>query len=109
MTDRTLDISPTLDEFRAAAAIRRVVSVYRRLLVDTETVVGLTARLTRHRPGTFCFESAERAGVWSRWSFIGVNCAATLSERDGRAHWTGNVPSGLPTDGDPLQVLGEVL
>ncbi|MGD7787881.1 anthranilate synthase component I [Propionibacteriaceae bacterium Y1700] len=102
-------ISPTLDEFRQLAADRRVISVHRRLLVDTETVVGLTARLTGGRPGTFCFESAERAGVWSRWSFIGVNSVATLSERDGRAHWTGTVPAGLPTEGDPLAVLGEVL
>jgi len=102
-------ITPSLERFRELAADRRVISVHRRLVCDAETVVGLYARLAGNRPGTFCFESVEQGGVWNRYSFIGVNSAATLSERNGRAHWTGHVPAGLPTDGDPLEVLRESL
>ena len=40
------EISPTLAEFRAMAAERRVISVYRRLLADTETAVGLYLKLS---------------------------------------------------------------
>ncbi|HIT74764.1 MAG TPA: anthranilate synthase component I [Candidatus Avipropionibacterium avicola] len=104
-----MTISPDLDTFRTLAAERRVISVHRRVVCDTETVVGLYARLAQDRPGTFCFESAEQGGVWNRYSFIGVNSAATLSEQDGRAHWSGRVPAGLPTEGDPLEVLRESL
>nr|WP_269452250.1 hypothetical protein [Tessaracoccus coleopterorum] len=46
------------------------------------------------------FESAD-AGVWSRWSFIGVRTAATLTERDGRAAWLGRELVGIPEHGDP--------
>ena len=38
---------------------------------------------------------------------MGVRSSATLSERDGRAVWTGTPPPGAPTDGDPLEVLAE--
>ena len=102
-------ITPDIDTFRELATDRRVISVHRRLVCDAETVVGLYARLAGNRPGTFCFESVEQGGVWNRYSFIGVNSVATLSERNGRAHWTGHVPAGLPTDGDPLDVLRETL
>lgn len=104
-----MTITPDLDTFRALARDRRVISVHRRVVCDTETVVGLYARLAQNRPGTFCFESAEQGGVWNRYSFIGVRSAATLSEVDGRAEWSGPVPAGLPTDGDPLTVLRETL
>ena len=104
-----MTISPDLDGFRRLAADRRVISVHRRLLCDSETVVGLYARLAANRPGTFCFESVEQGGVWNRYSFIGVNSAATLSERDGEAVWTGHVPAGLPSGGNPLEVLRDTL
>ncbi|WP_376772520.1 anthranilate synthase component I [Streptomyces zagrosensis] len=57
------------------------------------------------RPGTFLLESAENGRSWSRYSFIGVRSAATLTERDGRTHWLGTPPVGVPTDGDPLETL----
>jgi anthranilate synthase component 1 len=34
-----------------------------------------------------------------------VRSGATLVERDGRAHWLGTPPEGVPTDGDPMAVL----
>ena len=52
------------------------ISVYRRLLADTETAIGLYRKLAEDRPGSYLLESAEQ-GVWSRYSFIGVRAAAT--------------------------------
>ncbi|OMI37646.1 anthranilate synthase component I [Streptomyces sparsogenes DSM 40356] len=94
-----------LETFRKLAADRRVIPVSRRLLADGDTPVGLYRKLTAERPGTFLLESAENGRSWSRYSFIGVRSAATLTERDGRAHWLGTPPVGVPTDGDPLQAL----
>ncbi|MGJ3509796.1 anthranilate synthase component I [Enemella sp. A6] len=99
-----MKVSPTLEEFRTAAVERRVIPVHTRLMADTLTPVGLYAKLAANRPGTFLFESAEH-GSWGRWSFVGVHAAATLTTRDGQTHWEGNVPVGVPTEGDPLEVL----
>ena len=85
-----------------------MITVYRRLLADTETAIGLYAKLAENRPGTYLLESAEQ-GVWSRYSFIGVRAAATLTERDGEAVWTGQTPTGLPAGGDPLAAVRETL
>ncbi len=101
-------IHPDLDGFRAEAVDRRVISVYRRLLADTETAVGLYAKLSRNATGTFLLESAEQ-GVWARYSFIGVSSTATLTEAGGQAVWTGRGLAGLPSDGDPLAVIAETL
>jgi anthranilate synthase component 1 len=102
------EIHPSLTEFRDQARSCRVISVYRRLLADAETAIGLYAKLAQNRPGSYLLESAEQ-GVWSRYSFIGVRAAATLTERDGEAVWTGHTPVGLPEGGDPVQAVRETL
>ena len=102
------EITPGLPEFREQARDRRVISVYRRLLADAETAIGLYAKLAQNRPGSYLLESAEQ-GVWSRYSFIGVQAAATLTERDGQAVWSGHTPVGLPEGGDPVQAVRETL
>ncbi|MFP3990725.1 anthranilate synthase component I [Streptomyces sp. E11-3] len=94
-----------LETFRKLAADRRVIPVSRRLLADGDTPVGLYRKLAAERPGTFLLESAENGRSWSRYSFIGVRSAATLTERDGQAHWQGTPPVGVPADGDPLKAL----
>ncbi|MGB4916599.1 MAG: anthranilate synthase component I, partial [Propionicimonas sp.] len=73
-----MPIRPSEAEFIESAGSRRVVSVYTRLLADDMTPVGLYHQLCGVRPGTFLLESAE-GGVWSRYSFVGVAAAATLS------------------------------
>lgn len=102
-----MDISPSLSEFVELARTRRVISVHTRLLADDITPVGLYDALCGHREGTYLFESAE-AGVWARYSFIGVRAAATLTEEDGRATWHGRELVGIG-DGNPLEVLQETL
>ncbi|MET9611315.1 anthranilate synthase component I [Kitasatospora indigofera] len=94
-----------LDAFRKLAVDTRVIPVTRRLLADGLTPIGLYRSLAAERPGTFLLESAEQ-GSWSRYSFVGVRCAATLTAGpDGDARWHGEVPVGIPVSGDPLQVL----
>lgn len=104
-TGTTGTATPDLDTFRTLAKDRRVIPVTRRLLADGDTPVGLYRKLADERPGTFLLESAENGRTWSRYSFIGVRSAATLTTRDGQAHWLGTPPVGMPTGGDPLAAL----
>jgi anthranilate synthase component 1 len=84
----------------------RLVPITRTLFADGETPVGVYRKLAAGRPGTFLLESAEAGASFSRWSFVGVNAVASLSVEGDRATWTGVVPPGVPTEGDPLEVLG---
>lgn len=109
-------ITPDLAGFRELAQGRRVVTVATRLISDADTPVSIYHRLAASRPGTFLLESVER-GVSSRWSFVGVRAAATLSSDAGRLVWQGTVPVGLPgAEGgsaayteDPLGAFAECL
>ncbi|MFJ3942055.1 anthranilate synthase component I [Streptomyces griseoaurantiacus] len=97
-----------LETFRKLATDRRVIPVSRKLLADGDTPVALYRKLAAERPGTFLLESAENgraAFTWSRYSFVGVRSQAALTEREGRAHWLGTPPVGVPADGDPLAAL----
>jgi anthranilate synthase component I len=93
-----------LDELRHT---HRLVPITRTLFADAETPVGVYRKLAAGRPGTFLLESAEAGASFSRWSFVGVNAIAALSGTGDTATWSGSVPAGVPTSGDPLAVLGE--
>lgn len=97
------------ETFRSLAAEHRVVPVVRKVLADSETPLSAYRKLGGDRPGTFLLESAENGRSWSRWSFIGAGTPAALTTCDGQAVWRGNVPAGVPTGGDPLDVLGRTL
>ncbi|HYN30514.1 MAG TPA: anthranilate synthase component I [Dermatophilaceae bacterium] len=100
---------PSLDVFTLLARDRRVVPVVRRLMADAETPVGVYRKLAGGRPGTFLLESAEHGGVWSRWSIVGAASRATLTERDGRAHWVGDPPVGVPATGLATDALRDTV
>ncbi|MGO1354396.1 MAG: anthranilate synthase component I [Brachybacterium tyrofermentans] len=102
-------IQPDRATFRALAARQRVVPVSVRLLADEDTPVSLYRRLTADGDGrgTFLLESAGE-GESSRWSIIGTRARAVLTEHEGRARWIGDVPSGVPVDGSPVEALREV-
>ena len=68
------------------------------------TPVGFYERLAAGRSGTFILESAEFGGTWNRYSFIGVNSMAQLRSNNGKADWLGQVPAGVPTEGDVMEV-----
>jgi anthranilate synthase component I len=100
---------PSLETFQVRAEDRRVIPVVRRLMADAETPVGVYRKLAKDAPGTFLLESAEHGGVWSRYSIVGARCRATLTERDGEAHWLGEPPVGVPTTGSPLEALRDTV
>ena len=105
MTRSSTALGTTTTRAEYDALTGAVRPVTRRLLADAETAVGLYRKLAGNRPGTFLLESAEQGRSWSRWSFVGVRCAAVLTERDGEAVWLGD---GLPTTStDPLEALRE--
>ena len=101
--------TPNLETFRKLAQNRRVIPVFRKLLADGETALGLYRKLANERAGTFLLESAEHGRSWSRYSFVGVASSAMLSERNGQALWSGKVPQGVPATGDPITALRETL
>lgn len=94
----------SLTEFRQFAATHNVIPVARKLTGSKETPLSIYSKLANHRPGTFLLESAE-AGIWARYSFIGVNSEATLTESNGLAIWSGVMPAGAPLGIDPLSAL----
>ncbi len=93
------------ESFREYAKGHNFIPVWKKFLADSETPLGLYRKLTGEREGTFLLESAEHGGAWSRYSFIGVNSVATLTERDGVAVWEGRAPAGAPSGCDPLEAL----
>ena len=94
-----------LEAFREFAKSFNVIPVSRTLLADSETPLGVYRKLSKNAPGTFLLESAEHGGVWSRYSFVGVHCEATLSEKDGLAIWEGTIPAGAPINIPVLDAL----
>lgn len=102
-------ISPSLEEFRELARTRRVVPVHLKVLVDAQTPIGLYRTLGAGASGTFLMESAAVGGVWSRYSFIGVQSLATLTTSNGTAHWQGEPPVGVPLEGNPVAALEATL
>ncbi|MDF1489443.1 anthranilate synthase component I [Tessaracoccus caeni] len=100
-------VKPSLEEFQEIAATRRVISVYTKFLADDLTPVALYQALCGAREGTYLLESAD-AGVFSRYSIVGVRAEATLTEQNGRAKWMGRELVGIE-DGDPLEVLRRTL
>jgi anthranilate synthase component 1 len=96
-----------LEEFRNYARDNNVIPVYRKVLADGETPLGIYKKLAKNAPGTFLLESAEHGGAWSRYSFIGVRSQTTLTEIGGSAAWLGTPPAGVPVGMDPLQALRE--
>ncbi|KAA9395013.1 anthranilate synthase component I [Kocuria coralli] len=102
-------ITPSLEEFRQLAASHRVVPVRTTVLADAMTPIGIYRTLVM-RPdgtapaGTFLLESAAQ-GIWSRWSWVGVSSRATLTSKADEAHWIGQPPAGVPTEGSPVDVL----
>ena len=83
----------SLVEFRDYARNFNVIPVSRKLTLKSQTPLSIYQKLTNHRSGTFLLESAE-AGIWARYSFIGVNSEATLTEENGLAVWQGVRPAG---------------
>ncbi len=63
-----------------------VIAASRTLFADSETPMGLYRKFGQGA-GSFLLESADQAGTWSRYSFIGASCWGILTERENRAFW----------------------
>jgi len=79
-------MTTTREAFLTAHQTGPVIAVSRTLFADSETPMGLYRKFAQG-PGSFLLESADQAGTWSRYSFIGAACWGILSERDNRAVW----------------------
>ncbi|MET1064167.1 MAG: anthranilate synthase component I, partial [Arthrobacter sp.] len=102
-------ISPGLEEFRELAGHSRVIPVRLKVLADAETPIGLYRKLAQGQPGTFLMESAAVGGSWSRYSFIGARSRATLTTKNGQAHWLGEPPVGVPVGGSPVDAIRDTV
>ncbi len=111
---------PTTDRagFEDLVREHRVVPVVRELFAGEETPVGIFRKLALRaggdpRPGTFLLESAEQGGIWSRWSFVGVNSFGVLTQRGDAVHWQDYGLSAQRVLGDasvrPLDALASIV
>ncbi len=79
--------SKTLEEVQELAAEFRIIPLTQTLFSGNDTPLSIYEKLTDGRPGSFLLESADQ-GVWSRYSFIGVNSRGSLiKQRDGVCKW----------------------
>ncbi len=68
-----------LETVIALAKDHKVVPVIEELFSGAESPVAIFEKTAGKKPGSFLLESAEH-GVWSRYSFIGVNARGVLSK-----------------------------
>lgn len=89
----------SLETFLSKCQTSRVVSVIQEVFSGSESPVNIFEKVTKGNAGSFLLESAEQ-GVWSRFSFIGVDSRGTLVQtHDGTVRWSsqdGN--DALPAD-----------
>ena len=79
--------SKTLAEVQELADKFRIIPLTQTIFSGNDTPLSLYEKLTDGRPGSFLLESADQ-GVWSRYSFIGVNSRGSLiKQRDGVCKW----------------------
>ena len=93
-----------IQEFKSLASQYSVVPLFRKIVAPEETPLTVFEKLAIDKRGSFLLESAE-AGVWSRYSFIGVNNRGTLiKETNGDTEWVSlNNQSPFPfANGQPI-------
>jgi anthranilate synthase component 1 len=73
-------------EFLDLASDFQVVPIVESVFSGTETPLSIFEKLAASEPGSFLLESAE-AGVWSRYSFIGVHSHGFLTASDESVIW----------------------
>ncbi len=86
----------------------QVIPIVESVFSGTETPLTIFEKLASSKPGSFLLESAE-AGVWSRYSFIGVENYGFLVSSNGAVKWKalkGHSP--LPVNDKNLDGLSEL-
>ena len=83
----------------------QVIPIVDSVFSGTETPLSIFEKLAASKPGSFLLESAE-AGVWSRYSFIGVDNLGFLSSSDDIVSWSSSDGrSPLPSPGGGIEHL----
>ena len=103
---------PSREEFTALSATHRVVPVWREVLADLDTPLGVYDRLRSEGTPTFLLESVEQGERWGRYSFIGRKPFLEMSSREGLVTLTGAVPpraAEAAATGDPIATLETLL
>lgn len=79
--------SKSLKEVQELSAEFRIIPLTHTLFSGNDTPLSIYQKLTDGRSGSFLLESADQ-GVWSRYSFIGVNSRGSLiKQRDEACQW----------------------
>ena len=103
-----MTFSPSRAEFLDLARDHTLVPVWREILGDLETPVGVYRKLGAG-PNTFLLESVEHGERWGRYSFIGIEPFGVLTSRDGVVHAEGALPDEVKGAPDPLTALERAL
>ena len=96
------------EEFLELSESYQVIPIVDSVFSGTETPLTIFEKLASSKPGSFLLESAE-AGVWSRYSFVGVENYGLMVSSGGAVSWKsveGNSP--LPFDSSKLDGLSEL-
>jgi anthranilate synthase component I len=109
--------APAPEAFAALAADHAVVPVWREVLADLLTPLGVYDRLRGAGAGpAFLLESVEHGERWGRYSFIGLDPFLTLTARGGAVTLDGPGVAALPqaahdaaASGDQLATLDAVV
>ena len=81
-------IRPTLEDLISMPSSFKIVPVVDSIPIGNETPLTAFEKLAANKAGAFLLESAAQ-GVWSRYSFIGVNSRGELiKQAKGKTRWT---------------------
>ncbi|HEX9773986.1 MAG TPA: anthranilate synthase component I [Actinomycetota bacterium] len=103
-----MTVRPSREEFVALAREYTLVPVWREVLGDLETPVGVYRKLGAS-PNSFLLESVEQGERWGRYSFIGIDPFSVLSSRQGSVTVDGLPLPGAEDAPDPLTALERAL
>lgn len=83
----------------------QVIPIVESVFSGTETPLSIFEKLASSKPGSFLLESAE-AGVWSRYSFVGVQNRGFLTGSNNLVSWVSEAnESALPSSSEDLSGL----
>ena len=92
-------------EFLELAREFQVIPIVESVFSGTETPLSIFEKLAASQPGSFLLESAE-AGVWSRYSFIGVHSLGFLTSAADAVIWSSTGGANpLPSNTEDLSGL----
>ncbi|MFA5785971.1 MAG: anthranilate synthase component I [Actinomycetota bacterium] len=99
---------PDLEGFLSLTRDYAVVPVWREVLADLDTPVGVFRKLGGET-GAFLLESLEGGERWARYSFVGLEPWLTLTGKGSEFSWQGNPPAGAGEGRNVLEALESAL